>query len=139
MGMFLDHNKCPDRAPAGHSLLSVYADTAASTELLGRPDEEVVGWAHGTATRLFPELDGHLMFAEVTRWPLMGASNKPGFYRAAADARARLHAGSRVLPAGDWFTKSSQGAATSAGEAAATALLDLLGHGHTARSHARTA
>lgn len=78
MGMFLDHNKCPDRAPAGHSLLSVYADTAASTALLDRPDDEVIGWAHATATRLLPELDGHLLFAEVTRWPLMGAAISAG-------------------------------------------------------------
>ena len=126
MGMFLDHNKCSDRAPDGHSLLSVYTDTRTSERFSGRSEDELVDWAYDKAITLFPELDGRLLFGVVTRWPLMGISNAPGSYRRAAAALARLDANSRVQAGGDWFTKTSQGAAVAAGERSSRALLRVL-------------
>lgn len=125
MGMFLDHNKCDDRAPAGHSLLTVYMDTAATTRWLDRPDDELIDWALGKVSTLLPELSTHLLFAEVGRWPTMAPSNVPGFYRLAAEAYDVLHARqARVVGASDWLAKTSQGAATSSGSQAAAELLE---------------
>jgi hypothetical protein len=101
----------------------VYADTPTATRFLDRPDDELIAWARGRAEVLFPELAGHFRFAEVTHWPFMGTSNRPGIYRLAAEALARLDLDSPVRPAGNRFTKSSQGAVVASGERAAADLL----------------
>lgn len=137
MGIFLDQNKHPDRTPAGHSLISVYTDSPAATAWMGRPDEELIAWGREKTETILPELRGHLMFSELSRWPKMAHANRPGFYRDAATARARLRPGP-VVAAGDWFSKTSQETAVAGGERAAQALLTSWRHS-SSRSHLATA
>ena len=39
--LFLEHNKCDDRAPAGHSLFTAYLEAEASEVCWGKSDDEI--------------------------------------------------------------------------------------------------
>jgi oxygen-dependent protoporphyrinogen oxidase len=81
--MFLDHNKAPDRAPAGHGLLSCLWETGASERMIDAPDDAVVEHtlAAGVAVHAHRRLPGN-------RAPQRGAGS--GF---AGAVRGGLHVG----------------------------------------------
>lgn len=127
MLIFLDHNKCRDRAPPGHSLVSVYSETKAAAEYLTRSDEELTEWARSYAERWFPELSGKFVTSLVTRWPTMAPAGVPGQYARAAELLPRMPAeGARVQIACDMFSKTSQESAVTWGTDAASRLARLL-------------
>ncbi|MEJ2411082.1 MAG: NAD(P)/FAD-dependent oxidoreductase [Novosphingobium sp.] len=106
---FLDHNKAPDRAPAGHSLINVQTDSKFYPRAAAMSDEEAVEFARSKVEKFFPELRGHFTgMSNVTRWPHIGHLNKPGYYRSAAKFINRLDEDSRIQIAGDMFSKASQ-------------------------------
>lgn len=123
MLVFLDHNKCADRAPPGHSLVTVYCETNATPRYLPKSDADLVAWARAKAEPLFPELAGHFDVAQVTRWPAMAHANVPGFYKQAAQLLNRLDDTDRIQIAGDLFAKTSQEAAVAWGNRAADNLI----------------
>src|SRR5439155_23477267 len=63
--MLLQHNKAPDRAPAGHSLITVYTDNAFTSAYLGKSDAELAQWGAGLVENWCPELAGHRELAEI--------------------------------------------------------------------------
>jgi oxygen-dependent protoporphyrinogen oxidase len=93
---FLQHNKSADRAPRGHSLITIYTDTTVTDRFLGRSDEQLEAWAAGIVERLCPELSGHRDMGIVTRWPFGGYLADPGFWRRTAALRKSLPARGRV-------------------------------------------
>jgi oxygen-dependent protoporphyrinogen oxidase len=122
--IFLQHHKAPDRAPPGHSLVTLYTDSAATSRYLAKHDDDIMAWARGEIERLFPELQGHFEFSVVSRWPVAGYLAKPGFWK---DTRALLDASSgagRVQLAGDIFGGGSMESAVTWGEAAARNLIE---------------
>lgn len=121
--IFMQHNKSPDRAPAGHSLVTVYTDTAVTDAFLDRSDAQVEAWAAGIIERLCPELAGHRDMAVVTRWPIAGYLAEPGFWRRARTLLGALPADGPVRVAGDLFGAGSMESATRWGDNAAAALL----------------
>lgn len=123
--IFLQHNKAPDRAPDGHSLITLYTDTTVTDRYLGHTDEQIADWAAGTVEALCPELAGRRDLAVVTRWPKAGYLATPGFWRRAAGLLDALPADGRVRLAGDLFGAGSMESAVRWGERAAIALLDL--------------
>ncbi|MCY4428201.1 MAG: NAD(P)/FAD-dependent oxidoreductase [Halieaceae bacterium] len=126
--LFLDHNKAPDRAPAGHSLMNVQSDVRVADEMAARTDEEMVDWAREKVENLYSELAGHFDGTwNVARWPRLGNRNYPGYYRNVAKFIERLDKDSRVQLAGDMFTKTSQEAAASRGQLVADTLVSVLG------------
>jgi protoporphyrinogen oxidase len=118
------HNKAPDRAPAGHSLITIYTDTLATDRYLGRSDDEIVSWAAGVIESLCPELRGHRELATVTRWPRAGYLAAPGFWRRARALRQAIPADGRIQLAGDLFGAGSMESAVASGERAAQRLAD---------------
>jgi protoporphyrinogen/coproporphyrinogen III oxidase len=121
--IFLQHNKAPDRAPDGHSLVTIYTDTIVTDEFLQRDDAELVSWAAGIVESLCPELAGHRDLEVVTRWPKGGYLATPGFWRRSAALLAALPPDGPVQVAGDLFGAGSMESAVRWGERAAARLL----------------
>jgi len=126
MLVFLEHNKCPDRAPPGHSVVTVYSETNVASKYLNQSDEQLTGWARSKAERWFPELAGHFDLAQITRWPVMAPAATPGYYARAAQVLKQIPQNSRVQIACDMFSKTSQESAANWGASAARNLLPLL-------------
>jgi protoporphyrinogen/coproporphyrinogen III oxidase len=121
--IFLQHNKAPDRAPAGHSLITLYTDTLATPRYLERSDEQLVDWAAEKMVRLWPELARHQDMSCVTRWPKGGYLADPGFWRRASELQRALPADGRVALAGDLFGAGSMESSVRWGERAADRIL----------------
>jgi len=120
--LFLQHNKAPDRAPAGHSLVTLYTDGSATARYRTLTEAEISHWATGLVGRLFPELTGHHDFTHVSYWQQAGYLAEPGFWRRVDDLKARLPRSSRIQLAGDLFGAGSMESAVRSGERAAAAL-----------------
>ena len=117
--IFMQHNKSPDRAPAGHSLVTVYTDTTVTDAFLERSDEQLADWAAAIVERLCPELAGRRDMSIVTRWPVAGYLAEPGFWRRSKTLRSSLTASGPVQVAGDLFGAGSMESATRWGDNAA--------------------
>lgn len=125
--LFMQHNKSPDRAPQGHSLVTLYTDTLVTDRYLERSDDAIVAWAESVVESLCPELTGHRDLAVVTRWPQAGYLATRGFWRRTAALLDALPRDGRVQVAGDLFGAGSMEAAVRWGERAAHAMLASLG------------
>jgi protoporphyrinogen oxidase len=124
LSIFLEHNKCPDRAPRGHSLVTIYTDSAVTDRFLERTDGSLEAWAAGIVEQLCPELVGHRELSVVTRWPYAGYLADPGFWRRASDLRSSLPARGRIQVAGDLLGAGSMESAARWGEHAARRILE---------------
>jgi protoporphyrinogen oxidase len=122
--IFLQHNKCADRAPRGHSLVTIYTDTAVTDRFLEYTDAALEEWAAGVIEGICPELTGHRELSVVTRWPCAGYLADPGFWRRVSDLRRSLPAGGPVQIAGDLFGAGSMESAARWGERAALGILE---------------
>lgn len=123
--IFLQHNKAPDRAPPGKSLVTLYTDGAVTGEFLKKTDDAVLAWARGRIERLFPEVSGRFLFGGVSRWPIAGYLATPGFYRRTKHLMVSLPQG-RIQLAGDLFGAGSMESAVVWGRAAAERLIATL-------------
>ncbi|MHB8695309.1 MAG: protoporphyrinogen/coproporphyrinogen oxidase [Solirubrobacteraceae bacterium] len=121
--IFMQHNKAPDRAPAGHALITLYTDTLVTDEYLEKTDEEIETWASGVIELLCPELEGHRELAIVTRWPHAGYLASPGFWRRSKELLGAIAPEDRVQLAGDLFGAGSMESAVRWGERAADRLI----------------
>lgn len=121
--IFMQHNKCADRAPAGHSLVTIYTDTTVTDAFLDRTDHELELWAAGIIEGLCPELAGHRDMSVVTRWPVAGYLADPGFWRRSSGLLDALPHDGPVKVAGDLFGAGSMESATRWGDRAAADLL----------------
>jgi oxygen-dependent protoporphyrinogen oxidase len=122
--IFLQHNKCADRTADGHSLVTIYTDTAVTDRFLERSDTQLEEWAAGIVEQICPELSGHRDLAVVTRWPYAGYLADPGFWRRVSALRDSLPGGCPVQVAGDLFGAGSMESAARWGEHAARRILD---------------
>lgn len=121
---FLQHNKAPDRAPDGHSLLTFYTDTMAFDRLNRESDAVLTQWAAGFAERAFPELCGHATIRSVSRWPRAGYLATPGFWRRSRALSQAMAAQPRVQLAGDLFGAGSMESAARWGKRVAERILE---------------
>jgi hypothetical protein len=124
--MFMQHNKAPDRAPDGHSLITLYTDTLATPRYLERSDGEITDWAAGIVEGLQPDLVGHRVMGDVTRWPKAGYLADPGFWIRSRDLLAALPSDSPIVLAGDLFGAGSMESSARWGERAAERVSALL-------------
>ncbi|OBI21414.1 hypothetical protein A5712_15450 [Mycobacterium sp. E2327] len=122
--IFLQHNKSPDRAPRGHSLVTIYTDTAVTDRFLEYTDARLEAWAAGIIEGLCPELAGNRDLSVVTRWPYAGYLADPGFWRRNSALRDSLPARGPVQIAGDLFGAGSMESAARWGENAARRVLE---------------
>ncbi|BDB44164.1 FAD-dependent oxidoreductase [Mycobacterium kiyosense] len=54
--IFLQHNKSSDRAPQGHSLVTIYTDTAVTDRFLDYSDAQLEAWAAGIIEGTVPRI-----------------------------------------------------------------------------------
>lgn len=123
MMIFLDNHKCRDRAPDGCSLISPIISGRNFDKYMQLDDNELTGWARTRVEKLFPELKGHFLFSEITRWPIVTQMNVPGYYRQVAPIFDKLGDNHPIQIACDMFSKSSQETAVSWGNRAAKNLI----------------
>jgi oxygen-dependent protoporphyrinogen oxidase len=121
--IFLQHNKSADRAPRGHSLVTIYTDTAVTDRFLEYTDAQLESWATGIVEGLCPELAGNQDLSVVTRWPYAGYLAEPGFWRRNTVLRDSLPTQTPVQVAGDLFGAGSMESAARWGENAARRVL----------------
>jgi protoporphyrinogen oxidase len=121
--VFMQHNKAPDRAPSGHSLITIYTDSLVMDKFMQMPDEDVTAWARGEIEKLFPELVGHFQFGSISRWPLTGYLANPGFWSRTNALLQAMPKTSRVQIGGDLFGAGSMESAVTWGEHAARQLI----------------
>ena len=62
--IFLQHNKSADRAPRGHSLVTIYTDTAVTDRFLEYTDAQLEAWAAALSKGSVPNLSA----IESCRW-----------------------------------------------------------------------
>jgi len=124
--MFLDHNKAPDRAPAGHGLLSCLWETGASERMIDASDEELVGHTLATVFEVFPELRDTVEFTHVTRWRRALPFTRIGAYQDIGRLNAALDPASPVQYAADFMSAAGQNTAVEFGNRAARNLIDAL-------------
>ena len=122
--IFLQHNKSADRAPRGHSLVTIYTDTAVTERFLEYTDAQLESWAAGVVEGLCPELAGNRELSVVTRWPYAGYLADPGFWRRNSALRDSLPSRGPVQVAGDLFGAGSMESAARWGEHAARRILE---------------
>lgn len=122
--IFLQHNKCPDRAPSGHSLVTIYTDTTVTDRFLEHTDEQLGAWATRIVEQICPELAGNQDLSLVTRWPHAGYLADPGFWRRTSGLRDSVPAQGPIYVAGDLFGGGSMESAARSGEHAARRILE---------------
>jgi oxygen-dependent protoporphyrinogen oxidase len=122
--IFLQHNKCADRTAHGHSLVTIYTDTAVTDRFLERTDAQLEEWAARIVEQICPELAGHRELSVVTRWPYAGYLADPGFWKRVSALRNALPVRGPVQVAGDLFGAGSLESAARWGEHAARRVLD---------------
>jgi protoporphyrinogen oxidase len=123
----LTHNKAPDRAPAGHSLFTLYTDDGRFESLAPRTDDALIEWARTRIEALYPEVKGHFRFGHVGRYARAGYRADPGYFIRTAALMRRLPADAPIQLGGDVYGAGSMEAAVLWGERAAENLLSLAG------------
>ncbi|MBB1255514.1 protoporphyrinogen/coproporphyrinogen oxidase [Streptomyces alkaliterrae] len=124
LGVCLDHNRAPGRAPDGKGLITVYWPTYTSEALYDLPDEDVTARALHDIEQvdLFPGLARRIEMTSVSRCrPCVPATHPGSIAELTAGVRS-LDRGSRVALAGDYFSFGSTNAALTSGEIAASRL-----------------
>ncbi|MCV7102831.1 protoporphyrinogen/coproporphyrinogen oxidase [Mycobacterium palustre] len=130
--IIVENNKAPDRAPAGHGLLSVSWEMSAAAAWMQRSDEELVARSLQTVLRLFPELRDTVDFTYVRRWPVALPQTRVGVYQRIAEFTSGIDPTSRVQFAGDYLSQTGQNTAVAWGNRAAANLNKHHGaHTHT--------
>lgn len=124
--MFLDHNKAPDRAPAGHGLLSCLWEAGASERMIDASDEQVVEHTLASVFEVFPELRGTVEFTHVTRWRRALPFTHIGAYQDIGHLNAALDPASPVQYAADFMSAAGQNTAVEFGNRAARNLIDSI-------------
>jgi oxygen-dependent protoporphyrinogen oxidase len=117
--VFLDHNKAPDRAPPGCGLLGVDWEAGASARWFGASDADVAAHTLASVLRIFPELDGQVLFTHVTRWAPALPLTAPGTYRLIGELNAAIDPASPVQFAADFLSAAGQNTAVAMGDRAA--------------------
>ena len=107
-GIFLDHNKAPDRAPKGHSLFTVYYCPEAVETVRNWGEDQTLTDARALVERFFPEVHGHCDMGNVKFAPYASHIAPVGYFKALGEFR-RAHADDDPIQAGgDYYTLPGQ-------------------------------
>ena len=126
--IIIENNKAPDRAPAGHGLVSVCWEMSAAAAWMPRSDDELIARSLQTVLRLFPELRCTVDFTYVRRWPVALPQTRVGVYQRIAEFTSNLDPASRIQFAGDYLSQTGQNTAVAWGNRAAANLQRHHGH-----------
>ena len=122
--LFLEHLKCDDRAPAGHSLFAAYLEAGVSESEWHLSDDEIAQRTVDYVYRLFPELRGKIDMTHVKRWDKALPVMKIGGYKEVARLNERLDSAARIQFAGDYLSGAGQNTAVDFGVKAARNLIN---------------
>lgn len=122
---FMQQHKAPDRAPVGHSLVTLYTEALATPRYFERTDDDITTWADDLVTGWYPELTGHRDLSVVTRWRRTGYVPTPGFFERSRQLRKSMPQG-RIQATSTLFGSGSLERAVLGGERAAARLADGL-------------
>lgn len=120
---FLEHNKAPDRAPGGGSMITVFFDETAIDRPWGLADDALARETATTVERILPELAGALEMTHVTRWPEGLTNPCPGIYRAMHQVNRSHDPKARVQLTGDYHSTAGQNSAVAWGNNTARGLI----------------
>lgn len=122
--LFLEHNKGPDRAPTGHSLITVFFDDVALESSLRKSDEQLVADTRQFVERVLPELKGGFAMSHVTHWGEHGLTNPDvGLFKLMHEVNQKIDPKDPVQYAGDYFSTAGQNSAIVYGKRAADHLI----------------
>ncbi len=127
VGMVIEHNKAPGRAPAGKGLISTVWLDSWNKRQWGREDKHIVDDAIAGVHSLFPALVANVECAHVQRWRFGPDIPHPGVHRAMTRFQAVADPKSRIKLAGDYMSSASTNASATSAEKAARELGALLG------------
>jgi protoporphyrinogen/coproporphyrinogen III oxidase len=125
--IWMEHNKSPECAPAGHSLITCYFDAACRDDYYSMLDDKAIDVARNYLEQLFPELKGQCDLSRVSRWPLEIPFPEPGVYREIHKLKQQLLPSDRIQYAADYFTCTGQNSAIHYGQQAAENLIRYCG------------
>ena len=117
--IFMDHNKCPDRAPHGKYLINTHWENRASARNLNTSDDVIAEQTIEQLCRYFPEIRTGIEMTHVARWPAALPLTAPGAYKAIAKFNQGLSKTSRVQFAADYMSAAGQNTAVLYGKKAA--------------------
>jgi oxygen-dependent protoporphyrinogen oxidase len=120
--MFLNHNKCADRAPAGRGLVECCWEARASRAAFAATDDDISARTLTSVLRVFPELAGQIAFTHVTRWARALPHTRIGAYKLIGEFNAAIDPNSRIQFAGDYMSAAGQHTAVAFGTRAAETL-----------------
>jgi protoporphyrinogen/coproporphyrinogen III oxidase len=112
----LEHNKAPDRVPAGKGLLAAYITYDQSVKWLDASDQTVTDAVLSAIEPLLPGVSDTVEFSRVNRWYPLGILPRPGYYARLAHFNSRRPRLGRIHLAGDYFSTSNLNTVVSAGE-----------------------
>lgn len=121
--IIVDHNKAPNRAPAGRGLLGAYWDPAWVARHWDADDATACLAGVDGVARVLPEVPQLVDFTSVHRFPRGVLVARPGTYRRLRRFHAAYPRGARVQLAGDYIGGSTTNSALCSGERAARLLL----------------
>lgn len=121
--VWLEHNKDPNTAPAGHSLITCYFEESGLDALGISKDAAFIKIAADFIAQVFPELPAGPDMTEISRWPLAIPNPAPGIYKAIHQMKQRINPADPIQLAGDYFTCTGQNSAIYWGRKAAENVL----------------
>jgi oxygen-dependent protoporphyrinogen oxidase len=123
LGIVLDHNKSPDRVPAGKGMITAHL----SAGFAEHDDADAVAAALRTLSRWFGDLENQIEMRSVHRWDYVDHARPVGTYQRLAPAVAQSRTG-RIMFAGEFPSAGIEGAVIAGRRAAeATFLHDQTG------------
>ncbi|MFF8092921.1 protoporphyrinogen/coproporphyrinogen oxidase [Streptomyces sp. NPDC016675] len=124
LGLCLDHNRAPGRAPDGKALITLYWPTQQSESLYDLPDQDITARALHDLDQLglFSGLARQIEMTSVSRCRPCVPLTHPGSIAELRNGLRSLDHTSRIALAGDYYSFGSTNAALTSGEATATRL-----------------
>lgn len=127
VGMVIDHNKAPGRAPEGKGLFSTVWRHDWGVRQWDRDDASIVADAAAAVGSLLPDFVRDIECTHVQRWQFGPDIPHPGVHRAMARFQQPGDARHRIRLAGDYMSSASSNASATSAEKAARELAALLG------------
>lgn len=119
----LSHNKASDRAPADHSLFSIFTEHTAYELFAAMPAEDIVSMMRQEIERLYPEVRGHFLFSYVSGQERVSYVPDAGYFHRTRRLWDAIGQEPRVQLGGDIFMFGGMEAAVASGERAAQRLM----------------
>ncbi len=126
VGIVLNHNLAPNRAPDGKGMLTTYWLRSWNERHWDTDNTAITDAAIAAVSKLLPDVDGHVVSAYVRRWDPCVVAWPVGGFRALASFTRSLDPASRMQLAGDYFGLSNTNNSLASGERAAAQLLKAM-------------